>query len=77
MARKNKPPGMEKWTWEEIRAGRKMPKGEKRVRRMAKSLGATEKSGGELEHTTGSVLAIVGLFVLMLGVALLAECGKR
>lgn len=40
--RRVKPPGFEKWTWSEIKAGRKMSKTEKRYRRMAKALGATE-----------------------------------
>ena len=48
MPRRRKPPGYEKWTWDEINAGRKMSKGEKRSRRLAVSLGATKDSRGEI-----------------------------
>ncbi len=42
MPRKQKPPGFEKWTWSEINAGRRFSKTEKRYRRVAKNLGASE-----------------------------------
>jgi hypothetical protein len=49
MPRQQKPPGMEKWTWPEIRAGRRMSKSEKRFRRLAKHMGATEKPDGNIQ----------------------------
>jgi hypothetical protein len=48
MPRKVKPPGMEKWTWEEIRAGHKFSKQGKRIRKLAKHLGATEGENGKI-----------------------------
>jgi hypothetical protein len=50
MPSKRKPPGFEKWTWDEINAGRKMSKGEKRSRRLAISLGATKRSDGQIQR---------------------------
>ena len=55
---------MEKWTWEEIRSGRKMSKGEKRMRRMSKHLGATEGKDGKIEHSPESFLACLAIAVL-------------
>lgn len=49
MPRRQKPAGMEKWTWNEINAGRKMSKTEKRYRRLAVSLGATKRSDGRIQ----------------------------
>ncbi len=49
MPRRQKPPGMEKWTWDEINAGRKMSKSEKRTRRLAVSLGATKAPDGRIQ----------------------------
>jgi hypothetical protein len=49
MPRKQKPPGKEKWTWDEINQGRKMSKTEKRYRRLAVNLGATKHDDGRIE----------------------------
>lgn len=49
MPRKQKPPGYENWTWDEIKLGRKLSKAEKRGRRLAQSLGATKKDDGTIE----------------------------
>jgi len=49
MPRRQKPPGKEKWTWDEINAGRKMSKTEKRYRRLAVDLGATKHPDGRIE----------------------------
>jgi len=49
MGRRQKPPGMEKWTWDEINAGRKMSKGEKRARRLAVAFGATKEPDGRIQ----------------------------
>jgi hypothetical protein len=49
MPRRKKPPGYEKWTWDEINAGTKMSKGQKRARRLAVSLGATKDHRGNIQ----------------------------
>ena len=49
MAMRQKPPGMEKWTWDEINARRKMSKSEKRYRRLAENMGATKGDKGEIQ----------------------------
>lgn len=79
MPRQQKPPGMEKWTWPEIRAGRRMSKGEKRMRRLAKHMGATEKSDGGIQpppaaENPGYYLVFGGLLVLMIVVLFSREC---
>ena len=48
MPRKQKPPGYEKWTWDEINQGRKMSKAEKRGSRLAQHLGATKDESGRI-----------------------------
>lgn len=48
MPRRPKPPGMEKWTWDEIRLGRRMSKIEKSTGRLAVSLGATKSPEGRI-----------------------------
>jgi hypothetical protein len=48
MPRRQKPSGKEKWTWDEINAGRKMSKTDKRWRRLAVSLGATKEPDGRI-----------------------------
>ncbi len=74
MARKQKPPGFEKWTWEEIRLGRRLSKGEKRMRRAAKGLGATEKEDGGLDHTWASFGFVFLMFVLAVSSLILGTC---
>jgi hypothetical protein len=49
MPRRQKPPGYEKWTWDEINAGRRMSKAEKRTRRMAVAFGATKMPDGRIQ----------------------------
>jgi hypothetical protein len=60
---------MEKWTWDETNAGRKMSKAEKRTRRLAVSLGATKAPDGGIQPPSYSdnpmyYVVIVGLLVL-------------
>ena len=62
---------MEKWTWDEIKAGRKMSKTEKRYRRLAVSLGATKGPDARIQPPAASenpayYLVFIGLFVLMI-----------
>jgi hypothetical protein len=77
MPKKQKPPGMEKWTWEEIRCGRKMSKSEKRMRRIAKGFGATERQNGSIKHSAESAFVCGLVIVLMILLAILAECSHR
>ena len=76
MQKKEKPPGKEKWTWEEIRLGRRLSKSEKRLRRMARHLGASENKSGDLSppdsadqkviyYLTLAALLIVSICVLI------------
>lgn len=76
MARRIKPPGYGKWTWREIDAGRKMSKGEKRMRNTLVSFGAKEHRDGKIEHSPESLAYAVILMIIMVGVALLVECSK-
>jgi len=77
MPRRQKPPGLEKWTWAEIRAGRKMSKGEKRMRRIAKSFGGVEDKQGNIrapegEDRLGFTLAMILIAITTLGAVVLA-----
>lgn len=77
MARRQKPPGQENWTWEEIRVGHRLSKGDKRMRRLAKHMGASERPDGSIqppplsENPAYYVLFIL-LFILMIVIALLS-----
>jgi hypothetical protein len=46
MPRRQKPQGLENWTWDEINSGRKRSKGEKRSRPLTVTLGATKAPDG-------------------------------
>ncbi len=83
MAQRQKPPGFEKWTWEEIRAGRRIPKAEKRWRKIAKSMGATEKPDGRIQppsepENPGYYLFFGGALALLIifGVAFPGGCAR-
>ena len=70
MPRRTKPPGKEKWTWDEINQGRRMSKAEKRTRRLAVSLGATKASDGRIVPPTLAdnptyYLVFIGLIALI------------
>ena len=63
MPRRQKPPGQEKWTWDEINAGRKMFKTEKRYRKTAVVLGATKSEGGRIQPPSfGKQPVLLGVF---------------
>lgn len=76
MPRKQKPPGYEHWTWEEIRLGHRLSKAEKRTRRLARHLGGVEDERGKitppqgegqiLYYTVFIVLMVVAFGVLLL-----------
>ena len=66
---RQKPPGMEKWTWDEINSGRKMSKGEKKYRSLAVTLGATKAADGRIQPPAASDnptywLVFIGLLVV-------------
>jgi hypothetical protein len=69
MPRKQKPPGMENWTWDEIRMGQKMTRGQKKARRLVKSLGGQPDENGHLRIPEGQwankVLAFLLLIMLL------------
>lgn len=80
MPRQRKPPGKEKWTWDEIKAGRKMSKSEKRTRRLAVGLGATKHEDGRIEPPSFAdnpayylIFAALLLFGIMAMVARMAK----
>ena len=80
MARRQKPPGMEKWTWDEITAGRKMSKAERRGRKLAVSLGATKLDDGRIQPPSFDSnpmywLVFIGLLMLCVA-ALIMSAGK-
>jgi hypothetical protein len=62
---------MENWTWEEIRMGQKMSRGQKKARRLVKSLGGQPDEDGILRIPDGGgkVLAAL-LLVMMLAMAI-------
>ena len=79
MPSKPKPPGYEKWTWEEIRVGHRLSKSEKRARRMARHLGATEDVNGRIrppeKGQTMYYLFFGGLLVAMVLMVIFAPEG--
>ena len=80
MPRRKKPPGMEKWTWDEINSGRKMSKHEKRTRRLAVSFGATKAPDGRIQPPAFSdnptySLVFIGLFIFFV-LVLILSAGK-
>lgn len=77
MARRQKPPGLEKWTWEEIRVGHRLSKEDKRMRRLARHMGATDKPDGTIQpppfaENPGYYLLFILLFIFMITIALLS-----
>ena len=77
MPRRQKPPGYEKWTWDEIKAGRKMSKAEKRGRRVAIAFGATKLPDGRIQPPPAAdnplyYVTFGGLLVLFLLAAILS-----
>jgi hypothetical protein len=77
MPRRQKPPGKESWSWDEINAGRKMSKAEKRTRRLAVNLGATKGPDGRIQPPAFSAnpayyFVFIGLLVLCVIVLILS-----
>jgi hypothetical protein len=80
MPRRQKPAGKEKWTWDEINAGRRMSKSEKRYRRMAVNLGATKRDDGSIQPPTFGenphYYFVFGFLVLVLILVLLIKIAE-
>lgn len=71
MPRREKPPDKERWTWDEINAGRKLSKTEKRWRNLHVSFGATKDSDARIvppkyEDNPRYWYFFAGMLVLML-----------
>lgn len=80
MPRRQKPPGMEKWTWDEIKAGRKMSKAEKRSRRLAVSLGATKAKDGRIQppsFNSNPMYWLVFIGLLLMSVFVLVMSNRK
>ena len=54
-----------------------MSKSEKRMRRIGKASGATERQDGSIKHTGENALVCGLVVALMILIALLAECSRR
>lgn len=73
MRRKQKPPGYENWTWEEIKLGHRLSKAEKRMRRISKHLGGNEdKKGNVLPPEGESSFLYYFVFLILLIMSLAA-----
>jgi hypothetical protein len=74
MARKSKPPGKEKWTWDEIRKGRKLSRSDKFVVKMARIIQESKDNNGKIIHPKGqeaekllTVYAVILLVIVAVG----------
>jgi preprotein translocase subunit SecE len=74
MARKSKPPGKEKWTWDAIRMGRKLSRSDKFVVKMARIIEESKDSNGKIIHPKGqeaakllTIYAAILLIVILIG----------
>ncbi len=82
MPRRQKPPGQEKWTWDEINQGRKMSKTGKQYRNLAVSFGATKSPDGKIVPPSGAAnptyyLVFGGLLLFCLAIALLSALSAK
>ena len=74
MARKSKPPGKEKWTWDEIRMGSKLSRSDKFVVKMARIIEESKDSNGKIIQPKGqeaakllTIYAAILLIVILIG----------
>ncbi|WP_165253514.1 hypothetical protein [Paludisphaera soli] len=81
MPRRQKPPGYEKWTWDEINQGRKMSKSEKRYRRLGVGLGASKDARGNVTppsyHEAPQFYWVMGGLLVMALIALIVQIAKQ
>jgi hypothetical protein len=75
MPRRRKPAGLEKWTWVEINAGRRMSKAEKRWNRTAKDLNWDQRSDGSYQAPPQAVPILIIMAVLMFALVIVAPNG--
>ncbi len=75
MPRRRKPAGLEKWTWAEINAGRKMSKAEKRWNRIGRDLNWDRRPDGSHQAPPQAVPILVIMLGLMLALAVVAPKG--
>jgi hypothetical protein len=75
MARRRKPVGFEKWTWNEINAGRKMSKAEKRWNRIGNDLNWDKRPDGSYQAPTHAIPILVVMAILMFGLMIVAPNG--
>jgi preprotein translocase subunit SecE len=75
MARKPKPPGKEKWTWDEIHMGRKLSRSDKFVVKMARVIEESKDSSGKIVHPKGheaknllTIYAALLIIIIFIGV---------
>lgn len=67
MARKSKPPGKEKWTWDEIRIGRKLDRTQRFHLKMARALEEAKDENGRIKQPEGNeVVKLWGFYVAFL-----------
>lgn len=74
MARKSKPSGKEKWTWDEIRMGRKFSKNDKFVVKMARIIEESKDSNVKITDPKGqeaekllTIYAVILLVIIAVG----------
>jgi hypothetical protein len=82
MPRRQKPPGKEKWTWDEINQGRKFSKTERRYRALAQSLGANKSSTGKTIPPSAAdnpsyYVVFIGLLIAFVAVAILSALNSK
>ena len=71
MARKPKPPGKEKWTWDEIRIGRKLDRTQRFHSKMVRALEEAKDEHGRIRQPEGNEVVklwrfyIVFLFIMV------------
>lgn len=82
--RRTKPPGKENWTWQEIDAGRKMGRGQRRSARnwaaLAKGVGIAPRADGTrptFGENPGGWLAYLGLGALLIVMLIIAVLGGK
>jgi hypothetical protein len=76
MPRRQKPPGLERWTWDEINAGRRMSKAENRGLRLGVALGGRKVNGrivyDDVPDNSPAYYVALGIVVLFAVLAVVA-----
>jgi hypothetical protein len=66
MARRQKPLGKEKWTWDEINRGRRWTGNERKWRKRGKQCGWAQTPDGSYQMPPGAALIYIGVFVALI-----------